>query len=49
MFCDDCQLTCFVVRYVGVDVHSVALEHGVTVEAIGHAVRNAMVTDELGR
>jgi hypothetical protein len=30
-----------------VDVHSAALEHGVAVEDIEHAVRNAMAIDEL--
>jgi hypothetical protein len=30
-----------------VDVHPSALKHGVAVEDIEHAVRNAMVSDEL--
>ena len=37
----------FVVRLLRVDIASSALKHGVAPEDIEHAVRNAMVTDEL--
>jgi len=37
----------FVVRLLCVDVHPSALKHGVVVEDIEHAVRNAMAIDEL--
>ena len=37
----------FVLRLLRVDIHPSALKHGVAVEDIEHAVRNAMVIDEL--
>lgn len=37
----------FVVRLLRVDVHPSARKHGVAVEDIEHAVRNAMAVDEL--
>ena len=37
----------FVVRLLRVAVHSSALKHGLAVEDIEHAVRNAMVSDDL--
>ena len=37
----------FVVRYPKVDIHTSALKHGVSVEDIEHAVRNAMAIDDL--
>jgi hypothetical protein len=37
----------FVVRLVCVEIHPSALKHGVAVEDIEHAVRNAMASDLL--
>lgn len=37
----------FVVRFWRVDLHPSALKHGVAVDDIQHAVRNAMVIDDL--
>ena len=37
----------FVVRLLHVEVHPSALKHGLPVEDIRHAVRNAMVSDDL--
>jgi len=37
----------FVVRYSRVEIHPSALKHGVSVEDIEHAVRNAVVSEEL--
>ena len=37
----------FVVRLLHVEVHPSALKHGLPVEDIQHAVRNAMVRDDL--
>jgi hypothetical protein len=39
--------TSFVVRLLRVEIHPSALEHGVPVEDIEHAMRNAVVSDEL--
>ena len=38
----------FVVRLLHVEVHPSALKHGLGVEDIQHAVRNAMASDDLG-
>jgi hypothetical protein len=37
----------FVVRLLRVEIHPAALKHGVPVEDVEHAVRNAMVSDDL--
>lgn len=37
----------FVVRLLRVEIRPSALKHGISVEDIDHAVRNAMVSDDL--
>lgn len=37
----------FVVRLLRVDIHPAALKHGIVVDDIGHAVRNAIAIDDL--
>lgn len=37
----------FVVRFPRVEIHPSALKHGVSIADIEHAVRNAVVSDEL--